>query len=96
MQRIGGARRKTRNIFKKHKSQKGKISITKYLKKYKPGDKVLLKAEPAYQKGIYYRRFHGKIGVVTRQRGFCYEIAIKDANKAKSVIVHPIHLEGVK
>jgi large subunit ribosomal protein L21e len=91
--RIGGNRRKTRTKFKKPKGEKGKISITKYFQELKQGDKVILKAEPAVQKGIYYRRFHGKTGLVKAKRGTCYEVEIKDFNKTKTILVHPVHLQ---
>jgi len=91
--RIGGNRRKTRHLFKKPKSERGKISITKYFQTFEIGDRVVLKAEPAVQKGIYFRRFHGKPGVIKAKRGNCYEVQIKDFNKPKTQIIHPIHLK---
>ena len=91
--RIGGNRRKTRDKLSKPKSQRGKISITKFFQELKEGDKVVLKAEPAVQSGIYFRRFHGKAGTVKAKRGTCYEVEIKDFNKSKTVIVHPVHLQ---
>jgi len=94
--RIGGNRRKTRNIFKKEYKQRGKISLSNYLKEYKEGDKVILKAEPAIQKGLYFHRFHGKLGIVKSKKGSCYEVTIKDGKKKKNIIVHPIHLKEIK
>ena len=91
--RIGGARRKSRNKMKKPVRRKGKISITKYFQEFKEGDRVALKAEPAVQKGIYCLRFHGRQGVVKKQVGRCYQVAIKDHDKDKTVIVHPVHLK---
>ena len=93
VQRAGGFRRKTRSKLSKHKSEKGKISIRKFFHEYKEGDKVYLKAEPAYQKGMYYPRFHGKAGTVETKRGDCYEVLINDKNKEKLLIIHPIHLK---
>ena len=93
-QRTGSRRRKTRSKLKKHFKDKGKISIREYLKELKPGDKVLLKAEPAIQKGMYHPRFHGKIGIVKEKQGDCYLVAIKDKNMAKTQIVHPVHLKN--
>ena len=90
--RIGTSRRKTRHIFSKPIREKGKISLRKFFQKFEIGDKVALIAEPGYQKGMYFRRFHNSAGVITKKRGFCYEITIKDINKEKTVIVHPIHL----
>lgn len=59
---------------------------------FKVGDRALLSAEPAVQASLYHRRFHGRSGTVTGKRGDCYEVAVKDGNKDKMVIVHPVHL----
>ncbi|MAG52567.1 MAG: 50S ribosomal protein L21e [Nanoarchaeota archaeon] len=93
MQRTGTNRRKTRSLFKKNVRLKGKISIRNYLQTFKEGEKVLLKAEPAIQKGMYFRRFHGKTGEIIGTQGTNYRIKIQDGNKPKEVIVHPIHLK---
>ena len=93
VQRTGAGRRKTRHLFKKNVKDKGKISIRNYLQTFKEGDKVLLKAEPAIQNGMYFRRYHGKTGVIIGKQGTNYKINIKDNNKTKQVLVHPIHLK---
>ena len=80
----------------KHYREKGKISFTKYFADYKEGDKVTLKAEPAVQKGIYHLRFHGKTGIVKGKQGNCYNVEIKDGNKPKVLVVHPVHLARLK
>jgi len=92
VKRIGGGRRKTRQIFRKKPRQRGKISLTNYFQKFKEGDKVLLKAEPAIHKGMYFRRFDARSGVITGTQGRCYLVKINDLGKEKSLIVHPIHL----
>jgi len=94
--RRGSYRRKTRKLMSKHFREKGKISLTKYFAEYQGGDKVTLKAEPAVQKGIYHLRFHGKTGVIQARQGDCYNVEIKDGNKPKNLIVHPIHLARLK
>ena len=96
MARKGGSKRKTRHIYQKHGKDRGKLSIRKFLHEFNVGDKVLLKAEPAYQKGMYFRRFHSKLGKVIARRGFCYLVEIKDGNKTKSIFVHPVHLQEVR
>lgn len=95
VQRIGGSRRKTRHKLQKPIRSRGKISITKYFQEFDKGDKVLLKAEPAVQKGLYHPRFHSKIGVIKSKKGSCYNLSIKDGGKAKTLIVHPVHLRKV-
>ncbi|MBW2964135.1 50S ribosomal protein L21e [Candidatus Woesearchaeota archaeon] len=94
--RIGGVRRKTRAKLQKPRREKGKLSIRKFMQKFNEGDKVQLTAEPAYQKGMYHPRFHGKTGVVNGTSGKCYTVAISDKGIEKTVIVHPVHLRKLK
>ena len=91
--RIGGLRRKTRYKFRKEKRSKGKISITRYFQSFDTGNRVYLSLESAVQKGMYHPRFMGKSGIITGKRGKCYEVAINDLGKAKTLIVHPVHLK---
>ncbi len=92
MKRIGGNRRKTRYKMKKSVSEKGKLHISRFMQTFEEGDKILLKAYPSYQKGIFHLRFHGKIGEVGKKQGECYIVNIKDGNKKKSCVVHPVHM----
>jgi large subunit ribosomal protein L21e len=93
MQRTGGFRRKTRSKLRKNVRAKGKISIRKYLQKFNEGERVNLVAEPGVQGGMYHPKFHGKSGIVEQKQGSNYYIKIKDGNKLKSLLVHPIHLK---
>jgi len=92
VKRIGGQRRKTRTIFKKKPSLRGKFSLTRYFQTLKVGDQVQLGLEPSIHKGLYFRRFHSKTGVVVGKQGRCYVVKINDLGKEKTLIVHPIHL----
>ncbi len=96
MEKRGGPRRKSRHIFRKSKSVKGRLQITKYLQQFNVGDRVVLQAEPAYQKSLYHHRFHGNAGVVKKKVGQCYYVEINDRNKAKVIILHPVHLTRAK
>jgi len=93
VQRIGGFRRKTRFKMRKGFDKRGKLKIRDYLQAFKEGDNVVLKAEPAVQKGMYHPRFHGKRAIVLAKKGECYECQIKDINKEKIVVVHPVHMQ---
>lgn len=93
VQRIGGARRKSRAKMRKPVKSRGKISITDYFQKFNEKDIVQLKAEPAVQKGIYHLDFHGKYGVISGKQGACYKVTIKDGKKEKCLLVHPVHLK---
>ena len=92
MKRIGGNRRKTRYKMKKSVSEKGKLHISRFLQSFEEGEKVLLKAYPSYQKGIFHLRFHGRIGEVIGKQGECYMVQLKDGKKLKQFIVHPVHM----
>ena len=92
MKRIGGNRRKSRYKMSKSVSDKGKLHIKRFMQEFESGDKVLLKAYPSYHKGLFSLRFYGKVGEIEGKQGECYKVNIKDGNKAKSCVVHPVHL----
>ena len=95
VQRKGGNRRGTRQIMRKRQGTHGKFSIRRYLQILETGDRVALVAESSVHKGLYFKRFHGKIAQVVGKKGFCYEVQLKDGNKQKSLIVHPVHLKKI-
>ncbi len=87
-----GYRHSTRRLFKKTPREKGMQSLGRLLIKYKVGDKVVVKIDPAIQKGMPHRRYHGKFGVISEVRGRCYVIKIKDGNAIKQIIARPEHV----
>jgi large subunit ribosomal protein L21e len=93
--RKGGFRRRTRYKFKKPIRASGKLNQRRFFQKLEAGDKVQLTAEPAYQKGMYYPRYHGVVGVVKSKKGTCYNVSIMDHNKEKVLIIHPVHLKKI-
>lgn len=93
--RTGGFRKGTRFKLKKGPRQKGKISLRNFLQRLEIGQKVQLVAEPAYQRGMYFPRFHGKFGTIRGRQGECYNVAINDHKNEKILVIHPIHLKKV-
>ena len=91
--RGNATRRKTRHLMAKHFRKKGKISMTRYFAEYEQGTKVQLVAEPAVNKGMYNTRFYGRAGTIKKKVGSCYHVEIKDGNKTKLILSHPIHLK---
>lgn len=91
--RIGGSRRKTRHKLAKNIRNKGKISLTRYFQEFKTGERVYLVMEPSVHKARFHPRFYGKSGVVMGKRGECYEVQIKDINRIKNIITHPVHMK---
>lgn len=94
--RIGSRNRKTRHLKQKSIRTKGKISLTRFLATFENDQQVQLVYEPAYHKGMFFKRFYGKVGKISGKQGSCYFVNIKDQNKAKRLLVHPVHLRGVQ
>lgn len=91
-----GYRRKTRSLLRKKAREKGKIGLSKMLREYKPGDRVIIKLEPSVHKGMPHRRFHGKIGIIENRRGQAYVVNVTQGKAVKEIIVRPEHLEPFK
>ncbi len=92
MKRIGGNRRKSRAKMKIPLKERGKLYIQKFLQSFDVGQKVLLKAYPSHQGGLFNLRYYGKIAKVVGEQGKCYKVELKDGGKLKMFIVHPVHL----
>ena len=72
--------------------EKGKLSLSSYFKKLEDGDSVAL----VINKGIrtsFPKRLQGYSGKVTGSRGKFKLVEIKDGNKLKTFIIHPVHLK---
>ncbi|EED13766.1 60S ribosomal protein L21, putative [Talaromyces stipitatus ATCC 10500] len=59
-----GLRAGTRYAFSRDFKKKGSIPLSTYLKEYRVGDIVDIKCNGAVQKGLPYKYYHGKTGVV--------------------------------
>jgi len=60
----GGIRSGTRYAFSRNFREKGMIPLSVYMKQYRVGDIVDIKANGAVQKGMPHKVYHGKTGVV--------------------------------
>jgi len=92
-QKSKGPRKRTRTLLRK--GVREKTPITKYLQEFKIGTRVVIKPEPSSDKGRPFKRFFGRIGIVTDKRGKSYIIKIIDGKKEKNIIVRPEHLKAV-
>lgn len=88
-----GYRRKTRSLLRKKAREKGKTGLSRILREYKPGDRVLVKLDPSIHKGMPHRRFHGRIGTIEETRGQAYVVNVTQGKAMKEIIVRPEHLE---
>ena len=71
--------------------QKGKLRLSSYFKQIDDGANVALVTD-AGVRCSYPQRMKGMSGTVTGSRGKFKLIEIKDGNKLKTLIVHPVHL----
>ncbi|MCK5593942.1 MAG: 50S ribosomal protein L21e [Candidatus Aenigmarchaeota archaeon] len=90
MRRSRGFRSGTRRIL--YIGRSVRRTITKTLRTFNIGDKVLIKHDASVQKGMPHPRFYGRAGSIVEKRGLAYRVAIKDGNKDKSVIARPEHI----
>ncbi|RLI99165.1 MAG: 50S ribosomal protein L21e [Candidatus Aenigmatarchaeota archaeon] len=90
MARFGhGKISKSRNKLIKSKKKEG---ITKYLKKFEIGEKVVIKIDSSSQ-NYPHPRYHGLIGEVSNTQGKAYIVDIIVGNKQKHIISVPEHLK---
>ncbi|KAI8882523.1 60S ribosomal protein L21-A, partial [Backusella circina FSU 941] len=59
-----GLRARTRHMFSRNFREHGAIPLSTYLKIYKVGDIVDIKANAAIQKGMPHKFYHGRTGVI--------------------------------
>ncbi len=72
--------------------EKGKLRLSSYFKKIEDGSSVAIVSDA----GIRFshpRRINGSSGKVVESRGKFKVVEIKDGNKLKTFIVHPVHLK---
>ncbi len=91
MRRSKGFRNNTRRLF--YIGRSVRRTITKTLQTFDIGDKVLIKHDSSVQKGMPHPRHYGKLGNIVEKRGRAYRVAVKDGNKAKSLIARSEHLQ---
>lgn len=71
--------------------EKGKIKLSSYFRKIDDGMRVAIVDERAVRPN-FPLRLRGLSGVVKGSRGRYLEVEIKDGNKLKTFVLHPVHL----
>ena len=71
---------------------KGKIRLSSYFKNIEDGARVAIIDERAVRVN-FPQRLRGMSGVVMSSRGKFKEIKLKDGNKEKTFVIHPVHLK---
>ncbi len=71
---------------------KGKLKLSSYFKIIEDGARVAIIDERGVRVN-FPQRLRGMSGVVMGSRGRFKEIKLKDGNKAKTFVIHPVHLK---
>ena len=77
---------------KKKVREKGKLRLSRYFKKIDDGAKVAIVTDVGVR-AAFPKRIKGMSGKVLESRGKFKLVQIKDGNKLKTFIIHPVHLK---
>lgn len=80
----------SRQQLSKHRE---KTTVNQLLQGFETGGRVVIDIDPAVQDAMPHPRYQGKEGVVEGARGGCYEIAITDGGKKKTIVTSSAHLK---
>ncbi len=86
-----GFRHDTRNKLRQDPSHRP--TITKFLKKFKKDDQVMIYPEPSSHKGMPFPRYMGKVGKVVGTRGRSYIVEVPFGRIKKTIISRVEHLK---
>jgi large subunit ribosomal protein L21e len=93
VKRSRGFRSRTRKKLRQKPGRRP--SITKFLQRFEPGQRVMIVLEPSSQRGMPHPRFKGRVGTVIARRGKCYVLEVKNGKKTKRIISGPEHLRAM-
>ena len=95
-----GYRARTRQLYAKGFRQKGMPNLSTYLKTYRLGDIVDIKANSAIQKGMPHKYYHGKTGrvfnVTRRAVGVVVNKRVNTRIVPKRILVRIEHVQHSK
>ncbi|MFH0712207.1 MAG: 50S ribosomal protein L21e [archaeon] len=77
--------------LRKHVRENGKVRLSGYFKKFDDGSRVGVVMDCGVR-ASFPRRLRGMSGEVAGSRGNFKLIKIKDGNKLKTFVIHPVHL----
>lgn len=75
---------------------RNKFKPEKFLKEFKPGDKVIITPDPSVQKALPFYRFKGRMGIIGSKRGSAYLVNVRIGKAEKTVITRAEHLKALK
>jgi len=77
---------------RKRVREKGKIRLSRYFKNIENKTRVAIVVDKGLR-ASFPKRLQGNSGVVKEARGKFKVVEIKEGNKVKKFIIHPVHLK---
>ncbi len=91
-----GFRSRSRGTFTKEARERGLPPVSRFLREFAVGDRVMVRIEPSDSHGQPHPRYQGRTCTVVGKSGRAYRIVFRDGGKQKELIATPIHLVPVK
>ena len=95
MRRSKGFRTKNRTLLRRKPRDRGKQPLGRLLITYDLGQRVRIMINPAVQKGMPHRRYHGRVGTVAEKRGRSYVVEVAGTRTPRVIIARPEHIVPV-
>jgi large subunit ribosomal protein L21e len=87
-----GFRSRSRGTFTKEVRERGLPPVSRFLREFAIGDRVVVRIEASDPHGQPHPRYQGRTCTVVAKSGRAYRIAFLDGGKRKELIATPIHL----
>ncbi|MGD1099934.1 MAG: 50S ribosomal protein L21e [Thermoplasmata archaeon] len=87
-----GFRSRSRGTFTKEVRERGLPPVSRFLREFAIGDRVVVRIEASDPHGQPHPRYQGRTCTVVAKTGRAYRIAFLDGGKRKELIATPIHL----
>jgi len=88
-----GSRSRTRGVLTKKVREKGLPPLTRTLRTYEIGDRVVVRLEASDPHGQPHPRYQGRTCIVLERVGRSYRVQFLDGGKSKQLIAAPVHLQ---
>ncbi|HZY92649.1 MAG TPA: 50S ribosomal protein L21e [Thermoplasmata archaeon] len=87
-----GSRSHTRGVLTKEVRERGMPPVTRFLKEFEVGDRVVVRLEASDPHGQPHPRYQGRTCIVLGRVGRAYRLSFLDGGKPKELIATAIHL----
>ncbi|MCI4349911.1 MAG: 50S ribosomal protein L21e [Thermoplasmata archaeon] len=88
-----GFRSRTRGTLTKEARERGMPPITRFLRAFEIGSRVVVRLEASDPHGQPHPRYQGRTCTVVAKVGRAYRLEFLDGGKRKQLIANPVHLD---